>query len=290
MNKKYLFFILLVLGTAFWGISFPVTKMAMAAGSQSTFLFYRFLGATVVLSIILFKHVRNVNRKALLAGAMLAIPLTFGIYFQTLGIKYTAASQCAFVAGMSVVIIPVLKVVVYKTSVELKIWIAAIVALAGLFIISIKDNLSIGIGDLYTIIGSGGFAFYLIKVEHYNKTDNILPTIVPMFATCALVTLCMAVTDSKADWLPQSQDFWIGIAYCALFSTAYMYTVSNVSQRYIKAEKVAIIYLFEPVFAAFAAMLLLNESMTWRLLLGGLLIFIGTLIPEINFRKRLSQA
>ncbi|MBN9297335.1 MAG: DMT family transporter [Filimonas sp.] len=290
MNRKYLYIILLVLGTAFWGISFPVTKMAMGSVSQSTFLFYRFLLATIVLSIVLFKHVKKINRKALTGGIMLAIPLTFGIHLQTLGIKHTSASQCAFVAGMTVVIIPILKLLVYKTTVDLKIWLAAIIALAGLFIISVTDSLSISVGDLYTIIGAIGFAVYLIKVEQYNESGDILPTIVPMFATCALITLCMAVTDSKAEWLPRTQDFWVGIGYCALFSTAYMYTVSNVSQRYIRAEKVAIIYLFEPVFAAIAAMIILNEHLTWRLVAGGLLIFIGTLIPEINFRKKLAES
>lgn len=285
MNKKYFFLALLVLGTAFWGISFPVTKMAVSAGSQSTFLFYRFIVATLVLSVVLFRHLKKVNKKSLVGGILLAIPLTAGIYFQTMGLKHTSASQCAFIAGICVVAIPIIKLLVYKSNVDWKIWVAAVIALSGLFVISITDKISIGPGDLYTIIGAVGFAVYLIKVERYSVSDNILPTIVPMFATCALIMFCFALTDKTAVWIPADKDFWRGIIYCSLFSTAFMYTVSNVSQRYIPAEKVAIIYLFEPVFAALAAFFLLQEVLTWRLLVGGSLIFAGTLVAELKLEK-----
>lgn len=285
MNKKHLFLALLVLGTAFWGISFPVTKMAVSGGSQSTFLFYRFMLATLVLSAVLFPQLKKINRKSFIGGMLLAIPLTSGIYFQTLGLKHTTASQCAFIAGICVVAIPILKLLVYKTTVELKVWLAALIALSGLFVISITDTFSVGAGDLYTITGAVGFAVYLIRVERYSLTGNILPTIVPMFFTCSMIMLCFAVADKGSVWVPEGSDFWTGIVYCAIFSTAFMYTVSNVSQRYIPAEKVAIIYLFEPVFAALAAFFLLEETLTWRLMTGGLLIFAGTLVSELRFAK-----
>ncbi|MFB6454918.1 DMT family transporter [Chitinophaga sp. Hz27] len=285
MGKKTTFILLLILGTAFWGISFPVTKMAMGNISSSTFLFYRFLFATLALCVALSKQLKLITPKVFTAGAMLAVPLAFGIIFQTMGIKRTPASQCALVAGTSVIIIPVIKLLFYRTYVDLKVWAAALIALSGLMVISLKANFAIGLGDLFTIIGAAGFAVYLIKVEKYAGTKNILPTIIPMFATCTAIACVWAIFDSSANWMPSVNTFWLGIGYCALFSTAYMYTVSNVAQKYIKAEKVAIIYLFEPVFAAIAAITILNESLTWRLLLGGCLIFLGTIISEVNFRR-----
>ena len=289
MNRKNVFLGLLILGTAFWGISFPVTKMAVTGVSQSIFLFYRFALATLVLSIVFFRRLKNSNRNDLIGGVLLALPLTFGIWFQTLGLKYTSASQCAFVAGMSVVIVPILKWMFYKTIISLKIWCAALIALLGLFVISIKGGFYIGPGDLYTIVGAVGFSYYLIRVERYSLTNDIIPTIVPMFFTAMVIMLCIAVTETGANWLPTEPQFWPGILYCAFLSTAFMYTVSNISQRYITAEKVAIIYLFEPVFAAIAAYFLLDELLSWRLLVGGLFIFAGTIISEINLVTRKAE-
>lgn len=289
MEKKNLFLILLVLGTAFWSISFSVTKLAIGPNQSSLFLFFRFLLATIVLSAVFWKHVRRVELAAVKMGMGLAIPLVAGIYLQTLGITHTSASQCSFVAGITVVIIPVLKLLIYRKSAPLKIWLAAITALIGLFVISIKDNFSIGIGDLYTIVGAFCFAIYLIRVEECSALRNLVPTIVPMFATCAALTFLLVLAKGEFNIIPQNQHFWGGIVFCALFSTAYMYTISNISQRYISAERVAIIYLFEPVFGAVAAYFILGESISARLLFGGSIIFIATLIAELDLKKFLMQ-
>jgi len=291
MEKKNSYLLLLILGTAFWGISFPVTKMSIGNISQSTFLFYRFFFASIAIGLIFHKQLKNINLKSVKAGIGLAIPLTFGIHFQTLGIvKHTSASQCAFVAGMCVVIIPILKIVFYKSVIEPKIWFSAMLALLGLGIISITKNFSISIGDAYVLIGTIGFSYYLIKVEHFARKNNIIQTLVPMFTTSALLMFVISLFDSSADWFPENNNFWVGVFFCSLFSTAYMYSISNLTQKYISAEKVAIIYLFEPVFASIASFFILNENLTWRLLIGGSLILIATLISEVKFLKLRSQA
>lgn len=285
MEKKSLFLILLILGCSFWGISYPVTKLAVGNLSPNTFLLYRFLLATVVLCFVFSKSIKETNKEAILMGVKLAIPLLVGIHLQTLGLKYSSASQCSLIASTCVVIVPVMKVAFFRKKVALKIWIAALMALVGTAVISLKGDFKVSIGDLYTTAGSLGFAVYLINVEQYTTKRNIIPTIVPMFATCTMITLVISLLDTSANWQPESNVFWLGIIYCALFSTAFMYSVSNIAQRYISAEKVAIIYLFEPVFAAFFAYLILDESLSIRLLIGGALIFGATIISEIKFKK-----
>ncbi|WP_343674046.1 DMT family transporter [Chitinophaga sp.] len=287
MEKKTLYLILLILGCAFWGISYPVTKLAVGNLSTHTFLFYRFLLATIVLCFVFSKSMKETNRETIIMGMKLAIPLLVGIHLQTLGLKYSSASQCSLIASTCVVIVPVMKVAFFRKKIALKIWLAALMALAGTIVISLRSDFKISIGDLYTTAGSLGFAVYLINVERYTARRNIIPTIVPMFATCTIVTFIIALLDTSAAWQPDSQVFWLGIVYCALFSTAFMYSVSNISQRYISAEKVAIIYLFEPVFAAFFAFLILDESLSVRLLVGGLLIFGATIISEIKLKQPL---
>jgi len=287
MEKKNVFLVLLILGTAFWGISFSITKLAIGHNSPLIFLCYRFLAAAVVLSVIFSKHLRQINRDGVKTGISLAVPLTLGIYLQTLGIKHSSASQCSFVAGTCVIIIPLLKAIFYNTVAPAKIWLAAAIALAGLSIISINANFSVSLGDLYTIAGAVAFAVYLIKVEKLSKVQHIAHTVVPMFAACAVITFCLALGDNTStNWLPQNNEFWMGVVYCSLFSTAYMYTISNISQRYLSAERVAIIYLFEPVFGAIAACFILHEQLTWRLFLGGSLIFAATLISELKFDRK----
>lgn len=291
MERKNLFLGLLILGTAFWGISFSVTKLAIGGFSPAVFMFYRFMGATLILAVVFRKEVARLNWLTIKAGVGLAIPLVLGIYLQTLGVMHSPAAQCSFVAGIAVVMVPLLKLLVYRKMASVKIWIASVIALTGLFIISVKDGLHISIGDLFTVSGAAAFSMYMIRVERQAKASSIIPTIVPMFAGCTLFAFIIALTGDATNWAPSSNLFWMGVVYCAIFSTAFMYTISNISQKYISAERVAIIYLFEPVFGAIAAFFILGEAMTWRLLLGGGLIFAATLISELDlkrYRRRLS--
>ncbi|MGD1317820.1 DMT family transporter [Chryseobacterium sp. 2R14A] len=286
MKKKNLFVILLIMGTAFWGISFPVTKTAIGSGSPYVFLFYRFFLASVILSIVFFRYFSKINIEVFKNALLLAIPLSIGISQQTLGVKMTSASQCAFIAGISVVIVPLIKLIFYRDKVDRKILFAALVALTGLMIISVNKDFNIGLGDLYTFTGAIGFSIFLIRVEKYSLRNDIIPTIVPMFICCAIFMMVCALIDSNSIWISHDNSYWYGLLYCSLFSTAYMYSISNISQRYISAEKVAIIYLFEPVFAAIAAYFILEEILTVKLLIGGGLIFTGTLISELRFKKK----
>ncbi|SDC21579.1 DMT family transporter [Pedobacter soli] len=284
MGKKNIFLVLLIIGTAFWGLSFSITKLSISNHSPQLFLLYRFIGATLVLAVVFRKKMKQLNYKSILSGALLAIPLMLGIGLQTLGIKLTSASQAAFLAGTTVVIVPLLKMALYKKLPHLKIWVAAGLSLTGLFIISVKNGFAINVGDLFTIGGAIGFAYYLFRVEEEAAKVDIVATIVPMFATCALLTFGAVIWSTEESLVPADNTFWLGVIFCSLFSTAYMYSVSNVAQQYISAERVAVIYLLEPIFGAFAAAYLIGEVITWQLLIGGLFIFAGMGISELKLK------
>lgn len=101
-----------------------------------------------------------------------------------------------------------------------KIWMASLIALLGLSIISVSDGLTINQGIIYVILGTIGFSIYLIMVE--KKKHEIVTTIVPMFAASTIISLGLAITDNAQNRFIKDQNFWIAIAYCAVFSTAYM--------------------------------------------------------------------
>ena len=82
--------------------------------------------------------------------------------------------------------------------------------------------------------------------------------------------------------------FWEGVLFCALLATAFMYAVQSAAQKYLEEEKVALTYLFEPIFAAFAGAMLLGETTDGRTLAGAALIFSALLIAEIDVPKFLS--
>lgn len=285
MNKKSLFILLLIIGTAFWGISFPLVKSGVGASAPFVFLAYRFCLAAIAMKLLFPSSFRQFNATTFRTAAFLALPLFLGIVLQTYGLKYSPAGQCAFIAGLCVVTLPLVNLLIYRKRIAANILLASLIAVAGLYIISIKDGFSIGLGDVFTLLGTVGFAYYLINVSRYSTDQTLIPSVTLMFAMCSGLAFVLAAFNTDSQWVTADNNFWVGVAFSSLLSTAYMYSISNKAQQYIGAEQVAIIYLFEPIFASIAAFILLGEPFTSRLLLGGSLIVAATLIAELGNTK-----
>lgn len=282
MQKKHLFLLLLILGTGFWGISFTFVKVGIGSGFPYVFLFYKFSIAFVVLSILFFNRLKNICKDTLKIGILIAIPLLAGNFLQSIGLKYTTVSNSAFITGLDVLLIPILKYAVYKKKVANKIWLACIIALIGLYIIVVKDGLSLNYGDLWIVACAFAFAFYVLQVGKYSTEADPIPSVIILMLFCAVGSGIFGIFDGESVWIPVNFDFWQGVLFAGLFATAFMYTVQNIGQRYLSEEKVAMTYLFEPIFATIAGIIILGEKFTQEIFIGGSLIFVAMLIVELN--------
>lgn len=289
MKKKHLYLLLLILGTAFWGISFTFVKVGVGNGSPFLFLCYKFLIAAVCLSVVFFKQLKKVTKNTLKISVLIGVPLLAATILQTIGLKYTTVSNSAFITGLDVLLIPILKFIVYKRKVEPKIWVACCLALTGLYIIVVKDGLSLNVGDFWIIACAFGFAFYVLQVGKFSNEKNPMPAVVLLMLFCAVGCLIFALFDTNTIWFPKTDGFWPGVLFAAIPATAYMYAVQNAGQRHLGEEKVALTYLFEPVFATIAGVFILNERFTKEIFIGGLLIVSAMCIAEINFKKLVKE-
>ncbi|WP_456450769.1 EamA family transporter, partial [Palaeococcus sp. (in: euryarchaeotes)] len=90
---------LILLGiTAIWGFTFPAMKVSLSYMSPILFLAYRF-GIASSLMLLIFRR-RVLKKEAFLEGALLGITLFFGHGFQIVGLKYTSASNSAFITSL----------------------------------------------------------------------------------------------------------------------------------------------------------------------------------------------
>lgn len=285
MKNKHLYLLLLILGTSFWGISFVFVKSGIGEGSPFIFLFYKFILAATALAIVFHKQLKLITLKTVRISLLIGVPLLAGTIFQTIGLKYTSVSNAAFITGLDVLLIPILKFFVYKKKVAPKIFGACALALAGLYIIVAKDGLALNSGDIWIILCALGFAFYVLQVGRFSTEEKPMPSVILMMAFCGAGCLFCSLIDGNIVWIPQQKTFWEGILFSSLLATAYMYTVQNYAQRYLAEEKVALTYLCEPVFATLAGIVLLNEQFTFNILIGGSLIFSAMIIAELDFKK-----
>lgn len=281
---RQLYLCLLILGTAFWGISFTFTKVAVADGSPFVFLGYKFAIAALVLCVIFFRRLKHLDRNTLLAGLAIGLPLCLGNIFQTIGLQHTSITNTAFITGLDVLLIPLFKWALFRKRVEPRVWMCCAVALTGLYLIVARSGLDLNPGDIWIMCCAVFFAAYVLTVGFFSHKHDSMLTVIVALATCAAGCLFAALFDARADWTPVNAQFWEGVLFCALLATAFMYAVQSAAQRYLEEEKVALTYLCEPIFAAFAGAILLGETLDGRTLLGAALIFSALLIAEIDMR------
>lgn len=285
MPVRQIYLCLLILGTAFWGISFTFTKVGVADGSPFVFLGYKFAIAALVLCAIFFRRLKRINQETLLVGLAIGLPLCLGNIFQTIGLQHTSITNTAFITGLDVLLIPVFKWALFRKRVEPRIWVCCAVALLGLYLIVARAGLTLNPGDIWIMCCAVFFASYVLTVGFFsNKYDSMLTVIIAL-ATCAAGCLFTALFDARAEWAPVAIDFWEGVLFGALLATAFMYAVQSAAQKYLEEEKVALTYLCEPIFAAFAGALMLGETLDDRTLCGAAFIFFALLIAEIDLRK-----
>ena len=100
----------LLLVTIFWGAGFPATKIALQTMTPFYHIGIRFAVASLLLAILFYKKLRNIN-KSLIKPALILSSLLFGVYaFQTVGIQYTTASKSSFFSGLAVLLVPIFSI------------------------------------------------------------------------------------------------------------------------------------------------------------------------------------
>src|SRR2546422_979054 len=98
----------LVLTTVIWAATFPATKRVLEQVLPLSFLFQRFLVSSLVLALVFVAARRPVRRTAetLRTAAIASVFLFVGYVAQTVGMRYTTASNSAFITALYVVLVP----------------------------------------------------------------------------------------------------------------------------------------------------------------------------------------
>ena len=76
---------------------------------------------------------------------------------QQVGIVYSNASNAGFITGLYMVIVPIIGLALkYRTG--LNTWLGCVLAVVGLFLLSVKADFTMGYGDTLLLVGAVGWA------------------------------------------------------------------------------------------------------------------------------------
>lgn len=291
-NKRLVANLLLILTAAIWGFAFVAQRVGSQFVGAFTFNGIRFaLGALSLIPLIIFLDKRKENNEestekpnlkaTLLPGILVGLILYAGATLQQVGLFYTTVGNASFITGLYMVFVPIIGIFL-KHKIGKNSWVGVILAIIGLYLLSINENFSISYGDLLEVIGAIFWAVHILAIDNFTKRIDPLKLSFMQFATCSILSLITAFIFEDITISGISSAF-IPILYGGLLSVGVAYTLQVVAQKNAKPSHAAIILSMESVFGAIGGAVLLGESMSGRGYLGCALILAGILVSQIKF-------
>ncbi len=287
--KSFQYSLILILVSAIWGFSFVAQRSGMDYVGPYTFNGVRFLLGSLSLLPLYFLQKDRVKlefsafKRISLAGLLLGVALFIAASLQQIGMQYTTAANGGFITSLYVVLVPIFYLFL-KRKVGYHIWIGAILAVIGLYFLSVKDGFTINWGDSLVLMSAVFWAIHVMMIGYYAPRFPILLLSIFQFATTAILSLVVAFVYEEVVWT-QIASGYIPIIYGGLFAVGIAYTLQVFAQKKLASEQAAIILSFESAFAMLGGWLLLNEQLGWRSLMGAGLMLIGIVISQIKWKK-----
>jgi drug/metabolite transporter (DMT)-like permease len=277
---------LALVGVAFiWGLTFVMVQDAVAELSVLTFVGLRFLAAAAIVAPLVWRRARQLGRDGLRAGLGMGALLCAGYVLQTFALQHTTASNVGFITGMMVVLTPLLGALVLRIPVPRIGYAGALVAAAGLGMLS-------GVGGDWHPLGDGlalgcatAFALHMLATGRAVSVHDVGALLVVQLALCGAVSLGAAGVLGQLA-VPRGWTVWSALIVTAVLASAAAFFIQSYAQRATSPARTALILTMEPVFAGIFGYLLADDPFTALKLAGGTLIVTAIVMVDLVPRLR----
>jgi drug/metabolite transporter (DMT)-like permease len=314
--KGYIF---LLIATIIWGAASPVIKYTIEYIPPLTFLFLRFLIASVILLPYTIYEIQKVkiNPKDYFNLFLLGIFSQTSLSLIFLGLKYTTAIDNALIGILGSVLAVVSGHYFFKDKLNKNIKLGLIIASLGTIVVVLEPMLRDGntLDIKYRLFGNFLFLLYNVFWVTYiiwskmsmGERSRILkkslsfihlkpmkktypPTlIVALSIFVGLFTIAPLSVFEMMGGFGNTQAFnimqidqrgYIGLVYMALLSSLVAYVLYQKSLEYVKVSDASFFGYLAPIFTFPIAYILLKEVPNTYVLLGSALIAVGVYITE----------
>ncbi len=275
---------LLLLAALLWGSAFVPQRLA--ARDLGYFLFngFRFLlGAMILLPWV--RPFRWPTKTFFSWASIAGILLVGAAACQQAGLEFTTAGNAAFLTGLYVVLVPLVLRMVWRQKMAWRSWAGALIAAAGVFLLSVNDQFRLRPGDALELFGAVLWALHVVMVGRAVKQVDVLLFSVGQYFVAGSLSVVLGMV-WEAPTLPGLASCWWAIVYVGLFSVAAGYTLQAAGQKHAPAADAAIILSMEAVFAALFGHFLLGESLAARQLWGCAMILGAIVVVQKNAARQ----
>lgn len=273
---------LLIFNAFLWGSSYVLNKMLLQYLPRFTILFLFSLGGLIATAIIFRNSIRHIDKKTIMKGMVVSGFSILSNTFCMLSLQHNDSSVTAFIVQTSVIITPLLMAVMEKKKPDQKMVFNALIALSGLFLITVRfDEFKFNFSILYALGNALFFSLFLTGQKlSSNSVDPKQFTIVH-YTTNTLAFLGPALLESR------SQSFNIigfpvlPLLAACMFIAVFTIIIQTGAILYVEPEKAVLLYTLEPVTALVVATLFIGEQPDGIKTIAGCVLILMSVITSV---------
>lgn len=290
--------ILLLLTAVIWGTAFVAQSVGMDYIGPFTFNAARFLiGGTVLIPLIVYRSKKNPllknqtleekrkNQKtAWIGGVCCGIALCGASLLQQMGIQHTTVGKAGFITTLYIIIVPLIELFFGK-KIAKKIWLGAVMAVIGLYLLCINENFSIGKGDFLILVCAILFAIHILIIDHFSpKADGVVLSAIQFFVSgfISVIGAILVENSNPAAML----DAIVPILYAGVMSCGVAYTLQVIGQKNISPTVASMILSLESVISVLAGWIILGEALSAKEIVGCVIVFMAVVLVQLPEKKK----
>ena len=269
-------------------ISFSPIFVKLVGAPAITSAFYRiFIGWLFLAPYCIAKGNLKISRKDLIIAIIGGLVFGADIAVWNISLLKITATVSTLIANLAPVWVGLMSYIIFKKQAGKLFWIGTIIAILGMVVLVGYQNIIIlkfNAGVLLALLAS---LFYAIYITITRDILQRIATLTFMFynmlsASIFLLLICgfqhnNLVSFSLSSWL-----YFLGMALiCQLAG----WLTINHSLRFLESTKVSIALLSQTVVAGFWALVLLNEKLEVKEIIGSVIVLAGIAITFLKSRK-----
>jgi drug/metabolite transporter (DMT)-like permease len=279
MNPK----LSLVLGILF--ISFSPIFVKLADASPVVCAFYRIVFAWVcLLPYCLYKRNLKMERKDIVLALVSGLVFATDVAVWNVSIKMISATVSTLLANLAPVWVGLLSYLLFKKKSGWLFWLGTVIAIAGMVILVGIANvlqLKFNLGIVLAVAASVLYATYILITKDVLKRISTLPC---MFYSMlgSLVFLLIASTVLGDELLHFNLKTWGSFAGMGIVCQLAGWITINYAISRLESTKVSIALLSQTVTTGLLAVVLLNENLDAKEIMGSVIVLVGIVITFLK--------
>lgn len=274
-----------------WGASNLAISTCLTELSPLTINIFRFIAAVLTVAILGFKKLRTINLTTVKYAFLMGIFLTGNYFFTNIGIANTTLSNAGFYCGLAVIFAPVGEWIFFGKKPDRKLWLVIAICFVGVFLMSMKGDFSVNTanlkGDIFCICCALSYTGNILitdKAVMDERTDAYNLGALQIGFTLLWSTVLASMFENVV--LPHSGIVIFCLIFLGVLCTGLAFVIQPIAQQYTTGTHVGLILALEPVFCAIIAFLFAGEVLFAQNYVGMVLLMIGIVILEIDFKPK----